>query len=77
LLELDGDGLGVALEHGGTRAGRADDHLARSDPALADAAEDLPRLASDLLLLVRDERDHVVEDVERDDAGRAARAACS
>ena len=51
----------------------ADHERGRLDPAAVQPAEDFARLALDLLFFVRDERHHVVRDVERGDA-RVARA---
>src|SRR5438128_391906 len=64
----------MALDHRDAGARRAHVGGMRLDAALAEPAEDLPRLRRDLLLLLRDVRDHVVDDVEREHARRAAGA---
>src|SRR5439155_246412 len=70
----DGDRDRVALEHGCARAGGADRCRVGSDPSLTEPPENLRRLGCHLLLLLRNVRDQVVDDVERDDARRAAGA---
>ena len=68
LAERHRNRLGVSVLHRHARRRRADRHRMRLDALVAVAAENLPGLRLDLVLLAVDERNHVAENVPRRDA---------
>ena len=72
--EARGHDLGMTVANIDASAGGRHGQLQRNDPLTLQTAQDLARLALDLLLFLRDLGDHVVERVQRRDARAAARA---